>query len=109
VPALTRNTSGEACANQDAQYDYQQNTAHAGWSANICSPEGNAENECPGWQSAQSTVDGCSQQMFNEGPGTPYSAHGHYINMTNTSYHSAACGYYTTPSGTVWMVQNFFP
>jgi hypothetical protein len=53
--------------------------------------------------------------MFDEGPppstpctGSCYSSHGHYINMTGTSYQNGvACGFYTTPSGTIWAVQNF--
>ncbi len=50
-----------------AQYDYEHNTAHAGFSNNICSPRGNGQNECPGWQSIQ-------------------------IDMTNTSYHARRVG-----------------
>ena len=44
-----------------------------------------------------------------EGPGEPFSDHGHYINMTNESYTKVACGFYTTPGGAVWSVQNFSP
>jgi hypothetical protein len=46
--------------------------------------------------------------MFDEGPGEPYSAHGHYINMTSTSYSQVACGFYVTSDGSVWIVQNFY-
>jgi hypothetical protein len=53
--------------------------------------------------------------MFQEGPpptssctGTCYSTSGHYINMTDTKYTSVACGFYTTASGQVWQVQNYF-
>jgi hypothetical protein len=45
--------------------------------------------------------------MWDEGPGEPYSAHGHYINMTNPSYTMVACGFYETAGGSVWSVQNF--
>jgi hypothetical protein len=45
--------------------------------------------------------------MFAEGPGEPYSAHGHYINMTGNEYHSLACGFYEK-GGQVWLVQNYF-
>ena len=46
--------------------------------------------------------------MWAEGPGTDFSAHGHYINMSSTDYTQVACGYYTTSDGkTVWAVQDF--
>jgi hypothetical protein len=45
--------------------------------------------------------------MWDEGPGEPFSAHGHYINMTNPAYGMVACGFFETPSGAVWSVQNF--
>jgi uncharacterized protein YkwD len=45
--------------------------------------------------------------MWDEGPGEPYSVHGHYINMTNPSYSMVACGFYETGGGSVWAVQNF--
>jgi hypothetical protein len=45
--------------------------------------------------------------MWDEGPGEPYSAHGHYINMTNSSYSMVACGFYETADGSFWSVQNF--
>jgi hypothetical protein len=45
--------------------------------------------------------------MWDEGPGEPFSAHGHYINMSNTRYSEVACGFYETPDGKLWSVQNF--
>jgi uncharacterized protein YkwD len=49
------------------------------------------------------------QMMWDEGPGTPYSAHGHYINMTNTAYSRIACGfYYDRTAKTMWAAQDFF-
>ncbi len=59
--------------------------------------------------SEDQVISGCLQMMWDEGPGEPFSAHGHYINMSNTSYNRVACGFYTTPSGSVWAVQNFSP
>jgi hypothetical protein len=116
LPALPRWTAGEACANQDAQYDSQQNSAHAGFSANICAA-GTAQDECPDWAgaTAASVIDKCLQMMFDEGPppsgtcsGQCYSDHGHYINMTGTKYkNGVACGFYTTSGGAMWAVQNF--
>lgn len=114
LPPLPRWNDGEACADQDAQYDSQQNVAHAGFQARICT-SGNAQDECPNWKSATQVISQCLQQMFNEGPppttpctGSCYSTYGHYINMTGTSYKSGvACGFYTTSSGSMWAAQNF--
>lgn len=115
LPPLQRWTAGEACADEQAQYDAQQNSAHAGFSAKICT-SGTAQDECPGWGGSYANViDGCLQSMFDEGPpptascsGSCYQSHGHYINMTGTKYKSGvACGFYTLPNGKIWAVQNF--
>ena len=116
LPPLAQWTAGQACADQDAQYDSQQNTAHAGANANICD-WGNGQDECPDWtrSTPESVIDGCLLMMFQEGPppagsctGSCFSAHGHYINMTGTGYKSGiACGFYTTASGSIWATQNF--
>jgi len=113
LPPLAADPAGDACSDQEAKYDADHNSAHAGIGAKICTPAFFAENECPGWPSKQSTIDGCSQQMFNEGPpptpkctGACYSAHGHFINMTG-KYKSVSCGFFTTADGKVWTVQNF--
>jgi hypothetical protein len=116
LPPLPRWTAGEACADQDSQYDSQQNSAHAGFIAGICA-SGNAQDECPGWSgsTAEKVIDGCLQMMFDEGPpptatcsGQCYTDHGHYINMTGTKYkNGVACGFYTTSSGSIWAAQNF--
>jgi hypothetical protein len=45
--------------------------------------------------------------MFREGPGEPYAKHGHYINMTSTSYKGLACGFHEQ-GGHVWLIQDFF-
>lgn len=113
LPPLPRWTAGEACADQDSQYDSQQNTAHAGFQAGICA-SGNAQDECPNWTGStpEKVIDGCLQMMFDEGPpptatctGQCYQDHGHYINMTGTKYkNGVACGFYTTAS---WAAQNF--
>jgi hypothetical protein len=110
---LARNTAAEACADQMAQNDYTKQTAHDGFATNLCTPRGMAQNECPGWGStgwgsAQQTIDGCILMMFEEGPGTDFATHGHYINMTSTSYTSVACGFYIDSAGKTTQVQNFF-
>jgi hypothetical protein len=40
--------------------------------------------------------------MWDEGPGG-----GHYENMKSTDSTRVACGFYITPGGDVWSVQNF--
>lgn len=107
LPPLQRWRDGEACADQMAQYDSEGRGAHAGFRDRICSG-GNAQNECPGWGSEEQVVSGCLQQMWDEGPGDFYGPppHGHYINMSSTTYSMVACGFASTPSG-VWAVQNF--
>jgi hypothetical protein len=45
--------------------------------------------------------------MWNEGPGSDWSQHGHYINMSNPNYTMVAIGFYITSAGKVWSVQNF--
>jgi hypothetical protein len=107
LPPLDRWPEGEACADQHAQYDYEHDEAHAGFSARICENGGSAQNECPGYGARFGIIDFCLQQMWDEGPGEPYSAHGHYINMTDSAYSKVACGRYETPNGDVWAVQNF--
>lgn len=106
LPALQRWTEAEGCADQHSQYDSTR-SAHSGFRDEICSPGGWAQNECPGWGSAVHVIEGCLQAMWDEGPGEPYSAHGHYINMTNPSYTMVACGFYETGNGSFWSVQNF--
>src|SRR6478735_9184371 len=113
LPALTRRTDGEACANQMAEYDANQNSAHAGAKAGICQP-GGSQNECPAYSSNKQVIGLCMQQMWDEGPpptkncsGDCYEQYGHFINMTDPSVTKVACGFYTTAAGKVWAVQNF--
>ena len=106
LPPLDRWTDGEACADEHAAYD-STNGVHAGFREDICTPRGWAQNECPEWGSEASIVDGCLQMMWDEGPGEDFNEHGHYINMSSTTYTKVACGVYTTDAGKVWSVQNF--
>jgi hypothetical protein len=45
--------------------------------------------------------------MWAEGPGTDFSTHGHYINMSNPKYTKVACGYTTATNGKIWAAQDF--
>ena len=68
----------------------------------------NAQNTCPNWGSEDQVISGCLQAMWDEGPGEPFSAHGHYINMSSLDYTRVACGFSGSNSG-VWSNQNFRP
>jgi hypothetical protein len=111
LPVLARWTIGEACADEDAAYDAPR-TPHAGFLANLCVPEGFAENECSGWPAEPDVIGGCLQAMFDEGPppavctGACAEAHGHFVNMTNPEYTMVACGL-ATVNGQITAVQNF--
>jgi hypothetical protein len=109
LPPLMRWTAGEACADQMAQYDHDHPAMpHQGFRDHICG-DPHAQNECPGWPSIESTVDGCLEQMWDEGPGDFFGppAHGHYINMSSLDYTMVACGFYMASDGSVYAVQNF--
>jgi hypothetical protein len=107
LPPLERWTEAEDCADQQAQYDYEVDEAHAGIGADICEPGGGSQNECPGYGPSFGIVDFCLQQMWDEGPGEDFQAHGHYINMSSQTVTRVACGRYETPEGDIWSVQNF--
>jgi hypothetical protein len=106
LPPLQRWIEGEACASQHAEYDSTR-SPHAGFRDGICVPGGYGQNECLSSNSVEQVVSGCLQAMWDEGPGEPFSVHGHYINMTNPDYSMVACGFYEVSEGDVWAVQNF--
>ena len=104
LPAMTRWFASEACAASEAQSDAQAGQPHGSFGR--CG-EG-AQNVCPGWQGPAEQMTGpCLQSMYNEGPGADFARHGHYLNMMNPRYTRVACGYFTTPQGQVWAVQDF--
>ncbi|UQA55288.1 CAP domain-containing protein [Polyangium aurulentum] len=104
LPAYERWADGEACADGEAKSDAETGKAHGAFPR--CGES--AQNECPGWNGAPETmIDGCLEMMWNEGPGEDFSQHGHYLNMSNKDYKQVACGFFVTPSGSVWSVQNF--
>jgi hypothetical protein len=103
LPPLAHCADADSCADQEAKHDSEVGQAHASFGS--CGEQ--AQNECPGWPSSDAIVSGCLEMMWNEGPGSDYSKHGHYINMTNPAYTKVSIGFYTTPGGEVWSVQNF--
>jgi hypothetical protein len=99
----TRWAEAEACADSEAEQDSISGVPHSAFGQ--CDER--AQNECPGWGSLDQIVDGCLQMMWDEGPGSDFNTHGHYINMSSADYTRAACGFFVTDSGNVWSVQNF--
>jgi hypothetical protein len=94
----------EACVSREALSDSQTNKAHGAFG--MCTE--NAQNECPGWGGSLTTiVTGCLKQMWAEGPGADFNAHGHYINMSSTKYTRVACGFSTGANGKTWAAQDF--
>jgi len=101
---IPRLATAEPCADGQAKADSISGKAHSAFNAclNQVKWTGAAQNECPGWDSVESSLGGCLDAMWAEGPGG-----GHYDNMTGNST-KMACGIYTTPSGKVWLVQDFW-
>ena len=105
LPPLTRWTEKESCSDGEAKSDSITGQAHGAFGT--CQEM--AQNECPNWPlPIEKQILGCLQMMWDEGPGEPYSEHGHYINMTNPKYTQVACGFAVTADGKkFWSVQNF--
>jgi hypothetical protein len=102
---IPRLASAEACADGQAKSDSESGKAHGAF--NDCADQvkhwsGIAQNECPNYKSVEATLTGCIDMMWAEGPGG-----GHYDNMMGDSTHMA-CGFYTTPDGKVWQVQDYW-
>jgi len=108
LPALNRWVDAENCS--DSQSSDDQNGAGAHGSFGACGER--AQNTCPGWAVDTSSaariavIEDCLQMMWNEGPGEPYSAHGHFINMSSTEFGSLACGV-SLDDGRLWVNMNF--
>lgn len=102
---IPRLPSAEDCADNQAKKDSQSGVAHSAFGDCVNEVQGwtgAAQNECPGYGSVASTLSTCIDQMWAEGPGG-----GHYDNMVSDS-DFIACGFYTTPNGKVWMIQDFW-
>ena len=105
LPPIPRLASAEAWADGQAKSDSESGKAHGAF--NACANEvkgwsGIAQDECPGYGSVEDALTKCLDMMWAEGPGG-----GHYDNMMSDST-DTACGFYTTPAGKVWMVQDFW-
>lgn len=108
LPALKIWSDSQGCFARQALDDAQSGEAHSHFGA--CGER--AQNTCPGWRTADNdsarreTIRSCLLSMWNEGPGSDYSKHGHYINMTNTSYTKVGCGFHFA-NGSLWVNQDF--
>jgi hypothetical protein len=104
LPPYARWTAAEACVDAQSLADSQSGVPHSAFGQ--CGEW--AQNECPGWPGPPAQMIGsCLQAMWNEGPGQDFGAHGHYINMTSTTYTRVACGFSVLPNGAVWAAQDF--
>jgi hypothetical protein len=101
---IPRLASAEPCVDGQAKSDSESGQAHGAFKACLDQVKwtGAGQNECPGYASVDSTLSACLDMMWAEGPGG-----GHYENIVGKSTHTA-CGFYTTPAGKVWMVQDFW-
>ncbi len=97
---LTRWSSAEACVDIQAHYDAYVQTPHA--SSRQCREA--TQNECPSWPGATpaQAVASCLQKMWSEG-----TSGGNFRNMLSTQWSHVACGFFRTPSGRWWLVQNY--
>ena len=104
LPPYQRWIAEESCADGQAQSDSVSKKAHGAFQQ--CGES--AQNECPGWPGPPSSmIPQCLDLMWKEGPGADFATHGHYINMSSTKYTAVACGFYKTPKGDYWAVQDF--
>lgn len=101
-PPMQRWTAAESCSDLEAKSDSETGTPHGAFGD--CKEW--AQNECPGWGSVQDAVDGCLQSMWDERL-NPGGEQGHYRSMASDKYTMVACGFYETPGGKVWALQNY--
>lgn len=96
-------SSADACADDQAKSDSSTGAAHGAFGE--CGES--AQNECPGWPAPPETsIQNCLAMMWGEGPGD-FAHHGHYVNMSSTSYSTVACGFHVSADGSFWAVQDF--
>ena len=93
-----------AVRSRQAALDIKGGKGHANFG--LCKES--AQNTCPGWSASEtvesqvSVLRNCLRSMWNEGPGSDYSKHGHYTNMTNSGYRKVGCGF-AFASGSLWI------
>ncbi len=103
LAAYARWCGTASCIDQQTHQDSQQQSAHSAFGD--CSEH--AQNECPGWSTpVQAQLIACLGQMWAEGPGSDFSQHGHYINMTSQTYTRIECGV-SVSGNTFWGAMDF--
>ena len=111
-PALAESSALEAYADTGAMVDFSS-SPHNHFSSTSGGGIAFAENECPVqgiWMlpaggDLKTVVGNCVMAFYNEGPGTDYATHGHYINMMGP-YASLGCGTYQMGTG-LTIVQDY--
>lgn len=104
LPPLQRWWQTETCAGGQARDGAASGQPHGSFGR--CAEQG--QNVCPAWAGpADRMIAPCVQTMWNEGPGADFAQHGHYINLSSTRFTRVSCGFYTAPTGQVWLVQDF--
>jgi hypothetical protein len=104
LPPLARWTDAEGCTEEQSKLDSEVQGAHENFG--MCGER--AQNTCPNWNGdVDEVIDRCLQAMWDEGPGEPFSEHGHYLNMSSRSYTKVACAFFEMDGGRIWSNQNF--
>ena len=102
LPPLQRWTQSETCTDGQCKIDSETNRPHG--AIGRCTE--NAQNECPGWNGRPETmIQGCMKMMWDEKFSN--SEKGLYENMKSARFTKVPCGFYVTPSGKLWAIQNF--
>ncbi len=105
-PPLKRWTEAEVCTDGQCKSDSETGRARRRGAFGRCGE--NAQNECPGWNGKPETmIEGCLKMMWDEKFGS--GEKGHYENMKNTRFTRVSCGFFVTPNGKTWAIQNFRP
>lgn len=104
---LKRWLDAESCSDTQAASDQYRESPHGNFGS--CGEK--AQNTCPGWPLPDSdngtrVLRSCLAAMWAEGPGEPYSKHGHYLNMSSSDFGQLACGF-SIQDGSLWINMNF--
>jgi hypothetical protein len=103
LPPYQRWKADESCTDGQALADSVSGIPHSAFGK--CGEY--AQNECPGWPGPPAAmIPTCLSAMWAEGPGD-FAHHGHYVNMSSTSYTMVSCGFATASDGSIWATQDF--
>ena len=104
LPPLQRWWQAETCSAGQARDGAASGQPHGAFGR--CAEQG--QNVCPAWAGpAERMIGPCIQSMWSEGPGTDFAQHGHYLNLSSARFTKVSCGFFTAPTGQVWLVQDF--